>query len=313
MEVHTNIIAKNELLSVHCRRIALAALGACWCLLLLLAPQTASAHGGVIIDGSLTEEYEWLIAVNPYPATPGDTVLTLLIYDLDTYAPINGLDTALYLTPPGSDERAGPFTLLADPEQYPGDYSNIFDIDQEGDWGVTFVVDTGEETLELTSTLTVQPGNPNNPRPTAEGAADVAATATVFAQNVEEARQTGTDAETTDAETTSAITVGSAAPISGTRAVALSDTATQSESNSTSADTEAGAENVDVNPASGNASTPSGNMQSSLAQAFRDNSWLWVLVGALPFALLFLWFLRAPAIDESPAEEEFDTPPKPDR
>lgn len=290
------------------RALTVTVLCALWSLFSYLAAPQASAHGGVIIDGSLTEEYEWLIAVSPYPVTPGATVITLLIYDLDTYAPVNGLDTALYLTPPGG-ERTGPFALLADPEQYPGDYSNILDIDREGDWDVTFVVNTESETLELGSTFTVQPGNPNEPRPTAEGAADVAATATVFAQNVANARQITPDAAATavitDSSTVSIDSAGSlsgAGTLSGTETVMFAQSGSNTESDASAAEPTATTNTENVRTAY---RAPGGS--NPLAQAFRSNPWLWALVGVLPFALLFLWFLRAPAGEEiktGSAEEE---------
>ncbi|MEZ4658617.1 MAG: hypothetical protein R2911_13685 [Caldilineaceae bacterium] len=55
--------------------------------------QPAQAHGGVIVAGDLTEKYEWLIQVSPYPVTtPGETYVSLVIYDIKTYEPINGLN-----------------------------------------------------------------------------------------------------------------------------------------------------------------------------------------------------------------------------
>lgn len=229
---------------------------------LMLTPDVAHAHGGVILDGDLTEEEEWLMAISPYPVTPGDTVITLLLYDLDTYAPINGLDAQLYLTPPSGDADRGPFELLTDPEQYPGDYSNILPLEQEGDWGVRFVVDMGDRVQEFTSQFTVQPGDANNPRPTVEGAADVAATATAFAQNVDAARQSGAPAASTPELMQAQATVAPAPTPSPTLAPAA-----------TAAD-----------------DAPS----TSAAPTWRNaRVWMWGLLAIVPFALVFLWFLRS--------------------
>jgi hypothetical protein len=259
---------------------------ALWLIPGLLAPPAARAHGGVIVDGGLTDEQEWLMAVSPYPATPGDTVLTLLIYDLDDYSPVNGLDAQLYLTPPDSDTATGPYELLADPEQFPGDYSNILPIDQEGRWAVTFVVNTGEETLELTSQFIVQPGDPNRPRPTAEGAADVAATATAFAQNVNAARQTGSRA------------AGTAVPTQpqSVAAIATSSTFTQTSAEQLAAREDTAPEDVALDMPG------AANTAPALPETSRV--WLWGILAVVPFALVFLWFLRGD--DGADAERDRD-------
>jgi len=252
---------------------------ALWLLPALIAPSAVRAHGGVIIDGDFTEEYEWLAAVSPYPATPGDTVITLLLYDLETYAPINGMDARLYLDPPEDGARLGPFNLLTDPEQYPGDYSNILDLTEEGDWGVLFAVDTGDETLELTTQFTVQPGDPNAVRPTPEGAADVAATATAFAQNVADARQA--PVQTPPANETAVSPLAS--PLETTDNI----TSGTESGNPGSGDTESAA-----------SVSTDGARFSQVAAAFRARWWLWSTVAILPFALLFFWFWREPGRQE---------------
>lgn len=159
-------------------------------------PSVAHAHGGVIIEGGFTDQYEWLVAVNPFPITPGETVLTLLVYDIKTYEPINGLETELFLASPDSaqpccnpDDHAGDYEILVDPELFPGDYSSILDLQEAGEWEAMFTVSDEEGRMEVLVGFEVKPVDPNTTRPTIIPTLGNAATATAFAQNVEKTRQ----------------------------------------------------------------------------------------------------------------------------
>ncbi|MBV7328094.1 hypothetical protein KFU94_07510 [Chloroflexi bacterium TSY] len=154
------------------------------------------AHGGVIIDGGFTDEYEWLVAINPFPLTPGETVLTLLVYDIKTYEPVNELDVELFLASPAAsqpccnaDDHAGDFEILIDPELFPGDYSTILDLQETGEWEAMFTVSDEQGKMEVLVGFEVKPADPNTTRPTSIPTPGNAATATAFAQNVDEARQ----------------------------------------------------------------------------------------------------------------------------
>ncbi|MCB0091231.1 MAG: hypothetical protein KDE54_25230 [Caldilineaceae bacterium] len=128
--------------------------------LLPLTALPAQAHGGVVVAGDLTAKYEWLIQVSPYPVTtPGETFVSLVVYDIKTYQPINGLTVEAYLAPPGSTELCcqpgrdlGPIDILIDSEQYPGDYSILYDFTPVGQWSGLFIVkdEDGEWTAPFT-------------------------------------------------------------------------------------------------------------------------------------------------------------------
>ncbi|MEZ4713666.1 MAG: hypothetical protein R3A44_41140 [Caldilineaceae bacterium] len=127
------------------------------------------AHGGVIVAGDLTEKYEWLIQVSPYPVTtPGETYVSLVIYDIKTYQPINGLSVEAYLAPPGSTELCcepgrdlGPIEILVDPEQYPGDYSILYDFSPIGQWNGVFIVEDEDGEWKAPFSFLVLPQNLN--------------------------------------------------------------------------------------------------------------------------------------------------------
>lgn len=160
------------------------------------------AHGGVVIDTGFTDHFEWLVSINPYPTLMGEATLTLLVYDIATYEPVNDLTVMLYLAAPGDaqpccqpESHGGPFELIVDPQIYPGDYSNVVSFDQPGEWQLKFVA-TAPETMSAKSFELVVPLQVNatmgGSQPiaiTAESTPDLAATSTVFAQNVAEARR----------------------------------------------------------------------------------------------------------------------------
>lgn len=160
--------------------------------------QTVSAHGGVIIDGGTTEHYEWIAMASPFPVTPGETILTVLIYDINTYAPIDGLVPSLELAPPDAprpcctgDDTLGPLALLVDPVLYPGDYSNITLLLQEGTWQGKFTIDESDpigpgEQVEIFFEIDVREAVAGEERPTPIQADIISLTATAVASGVEQ-------------------------------------------------------------------------------------------------------------------------------
>ena len=191
------------------------------CTLLLTSGHAVYAHGGVIVDSGFTGEYEWLVATSPFPVTTDAAVLTLLVYDAESFEPVNNLDVTLYLIAPGESTpccdpqvHLGPIAMISEPEIYPGDYSEIITLDEVGEWGVGFVVEAAQSApIQIETALNVRQGsgsavgpslNPpadmppsSDPASAADASAgmieqagtpNVAATATAFARNVETAR-----------------------------------------------------------------------------------------------------------------------------
>lgn len=160
------------------------------------APRPSVAHGGVVIDSGFTDHFEWLVSIDPYPLQTGQAMITLLVYDLTTYDPVNDLQVALYLAPPGTKrpccnptELSAPVPLVIDPQLYPGDYSSLITLAQPGDWALQFVVEGGDRSFTVVVPAPVVAAQAGSGVAPATGTPDVAATATVFAQNVQQARQ----------------------------------------------------------------------------------------------------------------------------
>jgi len=141
-----------------------------------IQPQMAQAHGGIIIDSDFTDDYEWLMAVNPFPMTPGEVSLALLVYDVKTYDPINDLQVELYLAAPSSpkpccnpEDHQGPIELEILPDIYPGDYSAFVDLQEVGEWEAQYIINAeGKESFELVVPFEIRAQDPNQPRPTLE-------------------------------------------------------------------------------------------------------------------------------------------------
>ena len=158
----------------------------------------ALAHGGVVIDSGYTDHFEWLVSINPFPTLMGEAMLTLLIYDVVNYDPVNDAKVHAYLAAPDAprpccqpETHRGPIELLVDPALYPGDYSNTINLDQPGEWEMQFVVDAGDRSFTIVVPLTVNASMGGSEPIAVDGPTvtpDVAATATVFAQNVAAAR-----------------------------------------------------------------------------------------------------------------------------
>ena len=161
----------------------------------LLWPRSAVAHGGVVIDSGFTDHFEWLVSIDPYPIETGQTMITLLVFDLATYDPVSDLQVTVATAPPGTvrpccepTDLSAPIPLVIDPQLYPGDYSERINLDQPGEWALQFVVEGGDRsftTIVLLPVRAAPAGQVVSPVTTP----DVAATATVFAGNVQAARQ----------------------------------------------------------------------------------------------------------------------------
>ncbi len=168
----------------------------CFILLALaLSTRTSSAHGGVLIDSGFTPHFEWLVSIDPYPIRTGQALITLLVFDVSNYNPVNDLQVQVAQAAPGTtrpccnpDELSEPTTLVVDPTLYPGDYSAVIPLDQPGDWALQFVVDAGERSFTIVVPVAVAAAPPGQ-EAVVSLTPDVNATATVFAQNVAAARQ----------------------------------------------------------------------------------------------------------------------------
>lgn len=163
-------------------------------LLLLPAPRPALAHGGVVIDSGFTPHFEWLVSIDPYPITTGQAMITLLVFNLVDYSPVNDLQVTVALAAPGTTrpccnpgELGAPLNLTIDPDIYPGDYSTLITMTQPGEWALQFVVSGGDRSFTVIVPVTAKEGAAQAPSPLVT--LDAAATATVFAQNVQSARE----------------------------------------------------------------------------------------------------------------------------
>lgn len=158
-------------------------------------PHPVGAHGGVVIDSGFTDHFEWLVSINPYPIETGEATLTLLVFDLATYDPVSDLQVTVALARPGTSrpccnpaDLSAPIPLVIDPALYPGDYSEKINLDQPGEWAMQFVVEGGTRSFTTVVLVPVKAA-PAGQAVSPVGTPDVAATATVFAQNVAQARQ----------------------------------------------------------------------------------------------------------------------------
>jgi len=161
----------------------------------ILFARPASAHGGTVIDSGYTERFEWLVSIDPYPLKVGQATITLLVFDLANYDPVSDLQTTLYMAKPGTTrpccdpaDLSEPIPLVIDPQLYPGDYSAVITFDQPGDWAMQFVVEGDDRSFTVVVSDIVKEATSGEVAASAV-TPDVAATATVFAQNVQQARQ----------------------------------------------------------------------------------------------------------------------------
>ena len=242
---------------------------------LLLGPASstaAHAHGGVIVDGGFTDDFEWLVSVSPFPIVEGESVITILIYDLNDYSPVNGLDATLLLAPPDSKEECceegvhqGPIELEPEPELYPGDYSNFVQFDQLGEWGARFIVKDEKRTIDAVVSLNILPADPFDESSAADETPDRAATETAFAENVNSARQSPLET-----------------PVPNQAASPL-DSPLLVTDNTITEDTP---ENPSSEPES---SATADDTEFSL---FSAQTLVWLSIGLIPILLILLWMVR---------------------
>lgn len=157
-------------------------------LVTFVTPQRVRAHGGVIIDSGFSSHFEWLASINPYPVTTGEAIITLLVYNITNYEPVNDLQVTLYMMGPDVVPPGDGVKLAIDPAIYPGDYSANIPLERAGEWQFRFVVEGGDRSFEVTVPVKVTAASVAQP-PEYDATSDPAATATVFAQNVRLARQ----------------------------------------------------------------------------------------------------------------------------
>ncbi len=163
----------------------------CYAALLLatfVMQQRVRAHGGVIIDSGFSSHFEWLASINPYPVTTGEATITLLVYNIINYEPVNDLQVTLYMMGPDAVPPGDGVKLAIDPAIYPGDYSANIPLERAGEWQFRFVVEGGDRSFEVTVPVKVAAASIAQPTEV-DATLDPAATATVFAQNVQLARQ----------------------------------------------------------------------------------------------------------------------------
>ena len=256
----------------------------------------AYAHGGGVINSGVTGQYEWLVAVNPYPTSPGPTVLTILIYDQKNgYAPVTDLQGVLLLAQPGSAQACcepgsgqGPFDLITDPAVFPGDYSATVQLDKPGQWQAQFRLINkkgAQEIIKVVVQVDVVAGD--GPRPELPSDPTViAVTATAFALNLTTTPQAISSQNVSPVGTPVAFSLAQpGSPLltySASGSVALSETSTTTNS----------AEN---STASGTTANLSDQRNSS---PFGNQLWLWATLAAIPLALVAIWALRSRS-DES--------------
>lgn len=229
---------------------------------LLLPVGVAQAHGGAIIKDGYTDKYEWLVAISPYPTPPGQTVITLLVYSLETHKAVTDLQAELYLAPPGSTtpccvkgQSVGPFPLTTDPVQFPGDYSTQLDLAKIGAWQAKFHVTDKQ------------------------GAFDVFAAFAVAPQNSTQATIDAVMAQVASGQI--AVTPQPQSPLAGQPASPLTNSAANGAA-------------AQPNGALNNAAVIGQNAQLSASQAtpFGRYWWLWGLVAMIPVVGVFAWGLR---------------------
>jgi hypothetical protein len=236
----------------------------------------ADAHGGSIIANDFTTDYEWLVAINPYPVTLGATVITLLVYDTQTFGPVTDMQVELYLAPPNRSTpccepgvHLGPLRLETNPDLFPGDYSTTIDINQAGEWQAKFIGKHQRAPLEVTIPF-VALGDLGLAPATATFA-DPSETATAFAENVAAARQTPLPLSPLGQPVSPISQVAPAQAARSPLSAPLGNTAA--------------------------ATSPLlvGGSNATLSRAsspFGDRWWLWGLVALAPVVLIFRWALR---------------------
>src|SRR5262249_48364600 len=103
---------------------------------------------------------------SPYPTPPGQVIITLLVYSLETHKAVTDLQAELYLAPPDSaapccekGQSLGPFPLTTDPAQFPGDYSTQLELTKTGAWQAKFHVKDKSGAFDVFAAIAVTPQN----------------------------------------------------------------------------------------------------------------------------------------------------------
>lgn len=131
-------------------------------MLIRLQAGQVQAHGAMVINSGTVQAYSWTLSVSPYPIIPGPTSLSLLVFDNQSNSIISNLDGEVYLAAPNSAEpcckqgvHAGPFPLLTEPLQFPGDYVAYVPIDAVGPWTAQFQLRAPDHAFVITSPIDV--------------------------------------------------------------------------------------------------------------------------------------------------------------
>ncbi|MEM7129213.1 MAG: hypothetical protein AAF702_22970 [Chloroflexota bacterium] len=290
------------------------------------------AHGGVIIDGGFTDQYEWIAMASPFPITPGETVLSIVVYDVETYAPINGIAASMHLAPPDSPEPCcqgdgvlGPLPLLVDPVLYPGDYSNIVLLLREGKWKGKFAIEGPSDPVDIFFTVDVREQDASEPRPTPLQGDLIAQTATAVAQQVAEGLATSTAIPSTSASVTEtgSVDIPLISPSGTVESSAYpdpadaaypdpADAAYPDPGKNNSALTAVVPQQITITPAPAtamptplpdNGSSPETTNDSlAIPPWVTENIWLVAGVAFIPLLLVVLWFMGAGSGDDDEGE-----------
>jgi hypothetical protein len=163
------------------------------CLLVASQAEGTQAHGAIVIDSGSVEAYAWTLSVSPYPITPGPTSLSLLVFNNQSNSIVSNLEGEVYLAAPNSTEpcckrgvHVGPFPLLTEPFQFPGDYIAYVPIDVVGPWTAQFQLKSPEQSFAITSKMQVVADEGNGPINAAMIAEEVAQLTKYTAQQLTE-------------------------------------------------------------------------------------------------------------------------------
>lgn len=257
---------------------------------LLLQPQIAKAHGGVIMDGGFTPEYEWLVLSANTPLVEGPNLMSFVIYDIDTYAPVDGMRVEVLIAHQSSevqccnpDDHVGPIELEADPENWPGDYSYELPLDGFGNFEIKFIAyqgDSDEPAIEAISNMLVLPDlSKITPEPNPNQTGTINSPLAAPGQP-ESPLETATDESTTTVLVTATLT---------TTAIA-----TTSEPTS---------ESIQAAGSGGTTAAVSTTDGDTLLDQLRNQWILWSAAALIPLGLLAFLLFR-PSMDELVAQKE---------
>ncbi len=242
-------------------------------LLVLFLPISAvQAHtGGAIIDSGYTDQYEWLVTINPYPTPVGPALMTFLIYSKETHKAVLDLQAEVSITQviPSTPccktgEILGPFHLTTDPVQFPGDYSAAVTLDKTGPWEAKFLVTDKSGTFDIVVPFYVMEDSGTQ-------ATLDAVMAQVAAGQIPVTPQPQSPlAMTQNSQPSSPLNGQPSSPLTMSNPVSLTTSVTNS------------------NVLGGQ----SAMLSASQPNPFGRFGWLWGLLAMLPIAGIFIWGLR---------------------